>query len=258
MLLTGCLATVLISCGNKPANTAETGTETKKDTLCLMSYNCRNCLGLDNVRDYARIAEVIKGVNPDVVAVQEMDSVTGRYGDYALQDIATANGMYATYGAAIDYNGGKYGIGILSKEKPLNHYNISLPGREEKRTLLVTEFEKYLFCSVHFSLTDEDQVASVPLIKETLKKYNKPVFIAGDLNAEPASQTMTAMKEQADILTRPEIKTFPADKPNICIDYILQLKGEVPAVSVIETDLVKSETTPVASDHAPIFAKVVL
>ena len=35
----------------------------------VMSYNVHNCIGLDNVRDYNRIAEVIKQAAPDVVAL---------------------------------------------------------------------------------------------------------------------------------------------------------------------------------------------
>lgn len=255
--LFGCIVTGLTGCGNKQPQHGTSGSPVR-DTLCFMSYNTHNCIGLDNVHDYNRIGQVIKSVNPNVVALQELDSVTGRIGDYSLQELADVTGMHASYGPAIDYRGGKYGIGILSKEKPLAFYNIPLPGREEKRTLLVTEFDQYVFCCVHLSLTDDDQLTSVPLIKETLQKYDKPVFFAGDLNAEPQSKTITAIKQEADILTNPGIFTFPADKPTICIDYILQLKGNKPAVQVIETGLVKDEYSTIASDHAPIFTKIVL
>ena len=43
-----------------------------------MSYNVRNARGLDNVTDYQRVADVINSVKPDILAVQELDSVTGR------------------------------------------------------------------------------------------------------------------------------------------------------------------------------------
>ena len=46
----------LCSCGQNPTN------------LRIMSYNVHNCIGLDNVRDYNRIANIIKQAAPDVVA----------------------------------------------------------------------------------------------------------------------------------------------------------------------------------------------
>ena len=121
---------------------SEERSERENNTLRIMSYNIRNGRGLDNVADFWRTAEVINKICPDVVAVQEIDSVTGRSGGKdVLREIAGLTLMYYTYAPAIDYDGGKYGIGMLSKEKPLCYRYLPLPGREEARTLLVVEFE---------------------------------------------------------------------------------------------------------------------
>ena len=48
--------------------------------LRIMSYNIHNGMGLDGRRDLERIAAVILEVNPDIVALQEVDSVTERPG----------------------------------------------------------------------------------------------------------------------------------------------------------------------------------
>ena len=93
---------------------------------------------LDDVTDFRRTAAVINKVCPDVVAVQEIDSVTGRSGGKdVLREIAGLTLMHHMYAPAIDYDGGKYGIGMLSKEKPLGYRYLPLPGREEARALLV-------------------------------------------------------------------------------------------------------------------------
>ena len=49
------------------------------ETLRVMSYNVRNCKGLDLKLDYDRCADVINRAQPDIVAVQELDSMTSRY-----------------------------------------------------------------------------------------------------------------------------------------------------------------------------------
>ena len=159
------------------------------DSLRIMSYNVHNGIGMDGKVDYARIAHVISDVHPDVVALQELDSVTHRSPVNVLEEIAGVTGMNYVFGPAISYGGGKYGIGVMSKEKPLNVRNVSLPGKEEARTLLVVEFEKYIFLATHFSLTAADQIKSVEVIlKEALSK-EKPVFMAGDMNSVPSSLT---------------------------------------------------------------------
>ena len=61
----------------------------ENNTLRIMSYNVRNCNGLDKVVDFQRIADVINKACPDVVAVQELDSVTKRSkGRFVLRDLA--------------------------------------------------------------------------------------------------------------------------------------------------------------------------
>ncbi len=49
-----------------------------QDTLKVMTYNVRHCAGMDLVLDYDRTAAVIIQQQPDVVALQELDSLTGR------------------------------------------------------------------------------------------------------------------------------------------------------------------------------------
>ena len=95
--------------------------------LKIMSYNVRNGKGMDGVRDIERVAQVIKSAEADVVAVQELDSMTNRSGKkYVLGEIAALTKMHAEFFPAIEFDGGKYGIGILSKKNNItNHTSIS-------------------------------------------------------------------------------------------------------------------------------------
>ena len=109
-------------------------------SLKVMTYNIKNGYGMDDVRDPARVGTVIDRQMPDVVAVQEVDSMTNRSGKrYVLGELGAATAMYPVYAPAIDYDGGKYGIGMLTREKPLSVTRLPLPGREEKRALIILE-----------------------------------------------------------------------------------------------------------------------
>ena len=138
---------------------ATSGYSFAQHRMRLITYNIRNAKGMDNKTDYNRTAAVIKNAYADIIALQELDSATKRNGgEYALKILAEKTGLHFLFGAAIAYQGGKYGVGILSKQKPLKWYTVNLPGREEERVLLVAEFKKYVIFCTHLSLTDADRL----------------------------------------------------------------------------------------------------
>lgn len=227
--------------------------QSTKATLKVGSYNVRNGQGLDDVLDLNRTARVIMAMGADVVAVQELDSVTSRSENRdILSELATLTSMKATYGKAIDFDGGAYGIGILSRETPLRVQRISLPGREERRALLVAEFADYVFMATHLSLTAQDQTESLKIMTDLASKTGKAVIVAGDFNFKPDSEQFKLLNETFYPLTSSKSATFPADKPVDCIDYIA---GFVGGQYYFRVNSAKVVDAPVESDHRPIFAE---
>ena len=221
-----------------------------QNDLKLMSYNIRNAKGMDNVRNVQRIVNVINNEAPDVVAVQELDSMTTRSNQtFVLAEVAERTQMHASYAPAIDFQGGKYGIGILSKDKPLDIQTYPLPGREEKRMLMVAEFKDYFFACTHLSLTEEDRLTSLEIIKNSVKSNQKPFFLAGDLNDTPNSKFIQALQEDFLILTNTKKPTYPAPKPKETIDYIAAWKGNTDNFANLSAQVVEE---PLASDHRPL------
>ncbi len=221
-----------------------------QNDLKLMSYNIRNAKGMDNVRNVQRIVNVINNEAPDVVAVQELDSITTRSNQtFVLAEVAERTQMHASYAPAIDFQGGKYGIGILSKDKPLDIQTYPLPGREEKRMLMVAEFKDYFFACTHLSLTEEDRLTSLEIIKNSVKSNQKPFFLAGDLNDTPNSKFIQALQEDFLILTNTKKPTYPAPEPKETIDYIAAWKGNTDNFANLSAQVVEE---PLASDHRPL------
>lgn len=218
--------------------------------LQIMSYNVRHCAGMDLVVDYDRTAAVIMKNQPDVVALQELDSMTGRSGrKYQLEELANRTNYYPVFGKAIDYDGGGYGVGVLTKEKPLSTKRIPLPG-EEPRLLLVVELKDYVIACTHLDLEEDTRLASIPLIIEEANYWQKPFIIAGDLNDNPNSQVLKKLKKYFTINSGNEY-TFPADKPNECIDYVATFnKWHTKTLKSVVVD------EPEASDHRPLMVKL--
>ena len=225
-----------------------------QNTLKLMSYNIKNANGMDNVCNFQRIANVINNTSPDVVAIQEVDSMTNRSGQkYVLGEIAERTQMHGYFAPAIDYDGGKYGIGLLTKQVPLRLQTLPLPGREEARTLILAESADYIYCCTHMSLTEEDRMKSLELVKAFTSSSTKPLFLAGDMNAEPESGFIKKLQKDFQILSNPKQHTFPAPDPKETIDYIATLKQNAKGFAVISAKVINE---PMASDHRPILVEL--
>ncbi len=218
----------------------------------VMSYNVRHCAGMDLVVDYDRTAAVIAQQEPDVVALQELDSMTARSGQYdQLGELASRTQYYPVFGGAIDFDGGKYGVGFLTREIPQSTRCIPLPG-EEPRVLLVVELQNYVIACTHLDLDEEQRLASVPLIVKEAQRWQKPFILAGDWNDVPDSELIKAMAQVFTIHSSDEA-TYPADEPTECIDYIASFNHQ-PA-KTLESHVINE---PAASDHRPIVARLQL
>lgn len=224
-------------------------------TLRLMTYNIQHGAGMDDVIDLDRQTKVIMDATPDIVGLQEVDSCVKRSNRvHQAAVLAKSLDMYSTFGPAIPLTGGKYGVAILSKEKPLSYHNIPLPGKE-KRTLLVCEFEEYVFACTHLALEEENRISSFDIIQEEAAQWDKPFFICGDWNDEPSSKLITKMKKSFVFLNNTTNNstnyTFPAATPKKIIDYIASY-GRV-AKSVRKRQVLNE---PEASDHRPVLVEV--
>ena len=223
-----------------------------QDPVQVMTYNVRHCAGMDLVLDYDRTANVIAQHKPDLVALQELDSMTGRSEHrYQLGELASRIQYHPIFGSAIDYDGGKYGVGILTRELPLSTKRIPLPG-EEPRVLLVVELKDYVIACTHLDLEEEQRLASVPIIVEEAQRWQKPFILAGDWNDTLDSELLQEMTQYFTIHSGNEA-TYPADEPQECIDYITTFKGRI--VEAIESHVIDE---PAVSDHRPVVVRMQL
>ncbi len=220
--------------------------------LRVASYNIQRGEGMDGKLNYPRTAGVLTGINAEVVAVQEVDSMTHRTSNtYSLGAIADVMHYHATYAPTINYDGGKYGIGILSRQQPLRTSQYPLPGKDEARTILVAEFADYVFACTHLSLDEAERMQSLPIIEDIAKSYDKPFILAGDWNAHPDSPFVKALQESFTICSSNSL-SWPSDTPTECLDYIAVYKNSVRRVQSKNATVVDTQ----ASDHRPIYTDI--
>lgn len=241
---------ILICCGCD-TRISDSGVE-----ISIMSYNVHHCEGGDLKVDYERVASVIKRENPDFVGLQELDCKAKRTaGVDQAETLGALTGMYATYAMAIPLQGGSYGVSLLSREKPLSVIRKPLPGAEA-RVLLLCEFADCWVGTTHLALQEENQIKSAQIIRNVIAecKGNKPVFMTGDWNARPNSQTLAEFRKFMKILSAERGRTYSSFKTHApesecCIDYIAVDESFASKFSQRRTYVVPDIVT---SDHSPV------
>lgn len=219
-------------------------------TKRILSYNIRIGWGTDDKIDIERTAAFFCNHPADLVAVQEVDSVCPRsYNIDQLDYLAHRAGYYATFSWTVPYGRGHYGIGVMSKEKPLSVRRYHLPGKEQ-RSLLVCEFKDYVFACTHLPLQEENRLACLPIILPELERWNKPVVLCGDWNDTPRSKLVQEMSRHLTIFSDTTHFTFPSTAPTMCLDYMAS-RGSV------KCNWFRVLHDPLTSDHEPIEAEVV-
>ena len=150
--------------------------------------------------DYPLITAMMQEIDADAVCMNELDSCTNRTGRvFQLGHIAELLGGWdVNYGAAMTFDGGKYGVGIVSREKALRTFSVVLEkgAGAEPRALVVSEFERFVLATAHLDHVSAEQQAIQAatinrIMQGTLRKIDEaPVFLGGDMNATPDSETL--------------------------------------------------------------------
>jgi endonuclease/exonuclease/phosphatase family metal-dependent hydrolase len=241
--------------------------------VTVLVYNIH--AGKDAARrdNLARVAELVRGTGADLVLLQEVDRNTQRSGP-ADQPAALARltGFSVAFGRTIGFQGGDYGVALLSRWPMRRDTLIHLattaqpgdpPGDREQRGVLVTLVDApggpLVVLNTHLDASGEDywrmrEIAGILGVAAGVGEPG-PVLLGGDLNARPESRIHQAIRASGfrDAWTEcgtGDGMTFPAAAPDRRIDY-LYLPGDVRCLDarVLPGD---------ASDHRALLVRLQL
>jgi endonuclease/exonuclease/phosphatase family metal-dependent hydrolase len=233
---------------------------TNKNEVRVLTFNILHGATTKGDFDLDKIASVIRELNPDLVALQEVDFKTRRAKKY---DLATELGwrtkMAALFGKAMDYDGGAYGEAILTKVPVISSRNVPLPhsAENEPRTALEVTLElesgdTICFVGTHLEHQENssDRIEQTKTINEVFLANKFPTILAGDLNDTPESEAIVLLKDfWTDSSENNAMPTFPSDNPQKKIDYIFYFPKE--NWKVKETRVICDS---IASDHCAVFS----
>ncbi len=223
------------------------------ERLRVLTYNIHHGEGTDGKFDYERLAGLIVGLRPDVAALQEVDRGTERAGGVdQVARLAELTGMQSVFGRAMPYDGGEYGVAILSRF-PIERFEafpLPFDSGQEPRVLLRARvvpdngLPVFDFWGTHLCHQSEAvRMHQVKQIRWVLGRFGAvPAVLAGDFNARPGSGPMAAMLAGDWI---------DAVAPRSEIDYVLYRRRD--AWRRAEAMVVEEETV---SDHRPVLVEL--
>ena len=231
------------------------------DTLRVLTYNIHHSEGMDEMVDLERIAALIKALDPDLVALQEIDSVTTRTGQVdQAAELGRITGLAHLFGSFMPYQGGAYGMALLSRWPIDASHNLRLPDGDEPRTALSATVtsprtgQSVRFVGIHFYRTDEERFAQATRLEEYLESETSPTILAGDFNSTPGSNVMSLLQKSWAVVDKREDRlTFSSFEPVREIDFVLF--RPLDRVEVLDQWLADE---PVASDHRPVVVDFVI
>lgn len=233
-------------------------------TLKVLAYNIHhaNPPSKEGFIDLPAIAKVINESGAELVALQEVDVNTIRSGKGINQaaELARLTGMNYFFVKGIDYQGGDYGVGILSKFPILETDSLRLPMKEgaggEPRVLAMVTVEpakgkRVAFASTHLDLKPENRLLQAQAIIGKLGKLSMPVVLAGDFNAVPGSDVINNFDEYFKRSSIENGFTIPVVVPTREIDFVMYRPETT--FKVIKHQVIEEKY---ASDHRPVYVEL--
>jgi endonuclease/exonuclease/phosphatase family metal-dependent hydrolase len=264
--LLGALVLVALSACH-PSSPSRDGTppgaqSPQAETLIVCTYNIHIGKGMDGVLDLERIARVLTDARADVAALQEVDRHTRRSNATDQLDVLKRlTGFSGVFDRSIDFMGGEYGLGTLSRGAIIEHRHALHPvGKEEERRgyqLIRSQTDTgktYWILNTHLGLVAEDRLAQIQTLLDAVSSLAEPVILAGDFNEIPNGSGIQKIRD-AGFLDAAEVAgatdfTWPADVPQKRIDYIWIRAADlwnVRSARVVNTQ---------ASDHLPLVVEL--
>ncbi len=227
----------------------------------IATYNIRHGRGMDNVVALERTAATLRRLDAEIIGLEEVDENVRRSGSIdEAATLGTLLGMEHAFAEFMDYDGGRYGLAILSRHPIVATERLQLPdGPEEPRaalraTIALPGNDTIDVVVVHFDwlANDAARYAQAATLIGTLARATRPWIVLGDFNDTPNSRTLRLFQD----LVEPAPKladstlTFSSTDPIKEIDYIFGSRGDW------DVDWVTAITEPMASDHRPVVAQL--
>lgn len=248
---------------------AGAGVRTTAPQARVLVYNVhagKDAAGTDNLD---RVAALISATRADIVLLQEVDRGTRRSGGADQPALlAQRTGLSAAFGKTLDYDGGEYGIAVLSRwpivsssvhrlpvDPPQQRAGGSYEPRGAQRVVIAAPGGEIVVVNTHLDASRDDSYRRQELrtVIDIARRAAPALLVGGDFNSTPESGVQREARRGGLRDTWLECGsgdglTYPADRPAKRIDYLYVI-GSAACLEAIVLDAT-------ASDHRPLLTTV--
>jgi endonuclease/exonuclease/phosphatase family metal-dependent hydrolase len=231
-------------------------------TLRVATYNIHRSRGLDGRTSPDRIADVIRGIEPDIVALQEVVGAGASSPGHAEQ-IGALLGMGWVMAPTRHLRGSLFGNVVLSRFPIRQHtqYDLSWKTCEprgcQRVDVGIGDDVLHLY-NVHLGtafLERRYQAGRLSAIVHD-RRVGQPKIVLGDFNEWMRGLATTLLSERLqsiDLRTHlRRRRTYPGVFPVLHLDHIYY-EGKV---EVVKLELPRTRLSLMASDHLPLVAEL--
>jgi endonuclease/exonuclease/phosphatase family metal-dependent hydrolase len=226
----------------------------------------KDAAGVDNLE---RVADLVRATRADVVLLQEVDRGTRRSGSVDQPSVlAQRTGFSVAFGKTLEYDGGQYGIAVLSRwpmsvralvhlpvEPPQQRSGGSYEPRGAQLVRLGDQAGRITVVNTHLDPSRDDHYRrqEVRTVLTIAREARPTVLIGGDFNSTPDSEVQAdvrraGLRDAWLVCGQGDGFTYPANVPTKRIDYLyLTSAGTCTRAEVLDSQ---------ASDHRPLLVTV--
>jgi endonuclease/exonuclease/phosphatase family metal-dependent hydrolase len=225
-------------------------------SIRLMTWNIHGGVGTDGAFSLARITETIARHDPDVVALQEVDSRRTTGGHSAFELLREAVGEHGIAAKSITTADGDYGQMVVSRWPfgATEIHDITHGDREPRRAIeteVRTDIGTFRLVAAHFGLSLSERRTQARRLVEIARRHPMTTVMLGDFNDWfwPGS-LRHALKHELPSRTRHA--TYPSRCPLLRLDRIFCWPPRTLVHSFVDRSARR------VSDHLPVVADIVI
>jgi endonuclease/exonuclease/phosphatase family metal-dependent hydrolase len=223
--------------------------------VTVATYNIHSAIGIDGRFAPERIGQVIKEMNADIVALQEVPLGGSDWPD-VLRFLQVATAFHGVEGPTHCNPRRRFGNAVLSRYPIIASRSIDLSfGRCEPRGALDADIDCHghplRIIATHLGLRPGERRMQIKTLLEVFGTNQMPMILMGDINEWLTwGRPLRMLERHFEAVPAPT--TFPSRYPVFALDRI----WISPRHRLVEVDVHATSLARLASDHLPLIARI--
>lgn len=220
-----------------------------------LTWNVHGCVGRDGVCDPDRVASVLEAAQPDVSALQEIDSRTTSAAQNPFSYFGTLFGWTTVAARTLAARDGHYGHIVLSRWplESLGEIDLSVRWREPRKAIVgavAAPAGRIVVIAAHLGLLPFERRRQYAKLRERIAAIaERPLVVLGDFNDFPG-RGLAERALSPPLTGAPELPTYPSRLPLLPLDRIwFSPPLELGTIATLRD-------VRLASDHLPLLASL--